>query len=250
MKRILFAIPHPDDEIVGTCTLIKNFVEEKKIITIVFLTNGVISRQQNWFWKRSMYQHFVEIRKNEMLKSIELLGVKQYFYQNIPTRSLKVNIEETYKLISKIIKKNKIDTVFCPAYEGGHPDHDITNFICSRLDGQCNLFEFPEYNFYNGKINSNTFCQSYGKDKTIFLNSSEKKFKRKCLNIYKSEKNNLNYINLNKECFRPMIKYDYSTPPHKGILFYRRFSLFSWHPRVDSSTPLEINNCIKSSEIY
>ena len=30
MKNILFVIPHPDDEIVGSCILIKNFLRNKK----------------------------------------------------------------------------------------------------------------------------------------------------------------------------------------------------------------------------
>lgn len=30
MKKILFVIPHPDDEIVGTCILIRKLLREKK----------------------------------------------------------------------------------------------------------------------------------------------------------------------------------------------------------------------------
>ena len=31
MKNILFIIPHPDDEIVGSCCIIKRYISNKKI---------------------------------------------------------------------------------------------------------------------------------------------------------------------------------------------------------------------------
>ena len=71
-----------------------------------------------------------------------------------------------------------------------------------------------------------------------------------CMNIYKSEKKNLKYINLKQECFRPLENYDYTSPPHNGVLFYRRYSLFSWHPRVDENSPIEVCHEIKNSEIF
>ena len=35
MKNILFIIPHPDDEIVGSCCIIKRYISNKKKITII-----------------------------------------------------------------------------------------------------------------------------------------------------------------------------------------------------------------------
>ena len=55
MKNVLFVIPHPDDEIVGSCILIKNFLKKQKV-TLVFVTNGVVSPNMNWFWKRKSYK--------------------------------------------------------------------------------------------------------------------------------------------------------------------------------------------------
>ena len=42
------------------------------------------------------------------------------------------------------------------------------------------------------------------------------------------------------------LNYNYSKPPHCGVLFYRRYRLFSWHPRVDSTHPDEISSIITS----
>ena len=68
-----------------------------------------------------------------MKLSAKKLGVKTIYFQNISTRTLKDKIFRTYDKIRKIITSKKIDALFCPAYEGGHQDHDVSNFICSKL---------------------------------------------------------------------------------------------------------------------
>ena len=229
--------------------VVKNFLRKQKV-TLVFVTNGVISPNMNWFWKRKSYKKDVSLRYQEMLKSLTNLSVNDFYLQDIPTRHLKSNIDKSYSFLKGIILEKNIDTVFCPAYEGGHQDHDITNFIASKFQAYCKVFEFPEYNFYGQVINSNTFFETNGSEIVLDLDNKLRLFKTKCMNIYQSEKKNLKYINLKQECFRPLVKYDYSSPPHDGVLFYKRYALFSWHPRVDENSPLDICNEIKNSEIF
>lgn len=249
MKNILFLIPHPDDEVVGSCIIIKEYLKRKKI-SIFFLTNGVISEIENWPWLRKNNKKDTSIRYQEMLKSLKYLNIKNFFYQDIHTRTLKFNIEQTYTNIENIINTQNIDTIFCPAYEGGHQDHDIANFLGSKFKNTCKVFEFPEYNFFGKKINSNKFFNSENNEIIIHLNQNQINFKKQCLLSYSSEKKNLNYLKIIQECFRPIRKYNYSKPPHKGILFYRRYSFFSWHPRVDSCTPYDVCAEMKNSKIF
>jgi len=250
MKNILFIIPHPDDEIVGSCIILRNFLISGKRIVIFFLTNGVLSKESMWPWKRRKYEELVSLRVDEMKNSLNFLGVNDFIFQNIPTRTLKNNISETYFKIKKIISSKNIDTIFCPAYEGGHQDHDVANFICSRLINFCRVFEFSEYNFFKNRINSNFFIEKTKNQKCIFLSENDKHYKSNCLKLYASEKHNLGYISLNQECYRQLVDYDYSKPPHKGVLFYRRFRFFSWHPRVDGDRSELV--CVKlvKSKIY
>ena len=249
MKNILLIAAHPDDELVGTAFIIKKVLLKKNLI-IFFPTNGVISKEEMWFWDKRKYQEKKNLRNKEMKKSLQYLGVKKFFKQNIPTRKLKENIEKTFKKINLLIKNWKIDTVFCPAYEGGHQDHDVSNFICSRLRNNYKVFEYAEYNFSKGKINCNEFVKPTKNEVTIKLSEKEKREKMRLLEIYNSEKGNLDYLKLDKECYRKLNDYDYSKPPHSGRLFYRRFSFFSWHPRVDSDTPEKVSKKIINSEIF
>lgn len=250
MNNLLFVIPHPDDELVGCCTIIRRFLNKKKKIHLFFLTNGVVSRESNWFWEKNKIDSKVEQRKSEMMLSVKLLGINNISFQNIPTRTLKNYISKTYIEIKKIIKSKKIDSIFCPAYEGGHQDHDVSNFICSKFVNKHKVYEFPEYNYLDRRINCNTFIKLKGNETIINLTKDEKEFKKKCLKVYRSEKSNLTYIKFEIESFRLLMKYDYLNPPHEGLLFYRRFSLFKWHPRVDGDKPLDIIDKIKRSDIF
>jgi len=249
MKNILFIAPHPDDELVGATFIIKKILLKKNLI-IFFPTNGVLSKEEMWFWEKKKYKKKKKLRNEEMKKSLQLLGVKKFFMQDIPTRELKENIEKTFRKINFLVKNHKIDTIFCPAYEGGHQDHDVSNFICSRLQNSSKVYEYPEYNFSKGQINCNEFIKPTKNQVTLKLSVNEKKEKIKLLEIYNSEKENLDYLHLEKECYRELYHYDYSQPPHIGKLFYRRFSFFSWHPRVDSDTPENIIKKIVNSEIF
>ena len=250
LKNFLFIIAHPDDEVVGATTIIKKLLEEKNKVYIFFLTNGVISEKYLMFWQKKNIKKMKIVRKSEMKLSLKELGINDFFFQDIPTRSLKEKIYDTYLKIKKIIVKNKIDVLFCPAYEGGHQDHDVANFICSKFQRKCDIYEYPEYNFYNNKINCNSFFDKRGNQKIHILSDQEKFFKKNCLKIYSSERKNLGYIKFDKESYRRLQKYDYSQPPHLGILFYRRYSFFSWHPRVDADKPEKICQIITSSKIF
>ena len=203
-----------------------------------------------WFWQKRKKNQMINKRRQEMLQSLKTLGIESFICQDIPTRTLKEKISETYHRIKKTILSKKIDTIFCPAYEGGHQDHDISNFICSKFLGLCVIKEFPEYNFSNKKINCNTFIVPTKNQKIFQLSNQEKKFKEKCLRIYESEKSNLNYVKTENESYRPIFNYDYSIPPHEGVMFYRRYRLFSWHPRVDGDNPKKICEILKKSQIY
>jgi len=250
MKNLLFIIPHPDDEVVGCCTIIRRLLNKNKNIHLFFLTNGVISEESNWVWQRKKIPLKIKQRKSEMMLSLKLIGIKDISFQNIPTRTLKDNINKTYKKINEIINLKKIDTIFCPAYEGGHQDHDVSNFICSKFIKKYKVYEFPEYNYFDRRINCNTFIKSKSNETVLNLVQNEKEFKKNCLKVYRSEKSNLNYTRYDREMFRELVKYDYSIPPHKGVLFYRRFSFFKWHPKVDGDRPSDIIEKVKRSKIF
>ena len=246
-KNILILAPHPDDEVVGTCTIIKKGMELGQHFYIFFLTNGVIPREEMWFFEKKKYSIKLDIRLTEMKKAVKYLGIKKYYLQNIPSRSLKMHIVKTINKIKLIVQTHNITTIFTPAYEGGHQDHDVSNFIASKFIKQLNVYEFAEYNNFGGKSVSNTFIGEDTNEEILILNDKEISYKKKMLNIYKSETKNLGHIKVVRETLRKLKSYDYSQRPHKGKLFYERFNLFSWHPRVDGTSPEIVCEILKNT---
>lgn len=250
MQNILILAAHPDDEIVGLSVFIKKKNKLGCNIFILFLTNGLISKDSRWFWDKGLHDKYLKERMSELLKSMKYHSIKKFQVQDIPSRTIKENINQSYKKVLITIKENNIDTIFTPAYEGGHQDHDVINYISSNFLEKYNVYEYAEYNFHGKKIRSNTFFDLIGNEILIKLNSEEKLFKKRAMKIYDSEKKNLSYIKLNQESYRPLRNYDYSLPPHKGVLFYRRFSFFSWHPRVDSTKPQNVCDMIQKNRSF
>ena len=81
-----------------------------------------------------------------------------------------------------------------PLQEIGHQDHDVTNYIASKFNKICKVYEFAEYNFYKNIINSNTI-ELNGTEHTINLNEQQRNLKD-VLDTYRSETNNVSYIKL------------------------------------------------------
>ena len=175
---------------------------------------------------------------------MKFFKVKKYKVQQINSRMVKDNLLKTFNSIKNIIKKYKIKIVFTPAYEGGHQDHDLANFLASKFKNYVKVLEYSEYNYFNQKISSNTFFKINGNEIIYNLSEKDKKLKKMLLNIYVSEQKNLSYLTIEKECFRPISNYNYLLPAHSGTMFYKRFSFFNWHPRVDATSFSEIRGKI------
>jgi hypothetical protein len=51
----------------------------------------------------------------------------------------------------------------------------------------------------------------------------------------------LRHVEIGRERFRHLARYDYSRPPHPSPLFYERFQWIPFrHPRVDVTSPAQI----------
>jgi LmbE family N-acetylglucosaminyl deacetylase len=107
------------------------------------------------------------------------------------------------------------------------------------------VLEFAEYNFAGGKAHSQAFPKPNGTEQLVSLTPAEQQRKRAVLAIYGSENLNLNYVKTIRECFRPLAAYDYSRPPHEGVLWYAKFQWIPFrHPRVDFTKPEEVSGAI------
>lgn len=232
--RPLVLIPHPDDEVVGCAIAIARARAAGAEISGLYLTTGVPARERVWPWRRSGYPALVERRREEAKRAAAALGLAPAGFLDWPSRTLKSHLDEAMAAISRVLAARAIDEIWTPAWEGGHQDHDVTNFLAARLAGKLPVREFAEYNLSGGRVQSQTFAQPNGTEATLTLTAEEARLKAELLAIYRSERMNLRYVRLRQESLRPLASYDYRSPPHPGRLFCERFQ---WvpvrHPSVD-----------------
>jgi LmbE family N-acetylglucosaminyl deacetylase len=239
-QRILLLIPHPDDEVVGCCAAIGRAQRAGANVFGAFLTTGVPAAEVLWPWQRAAHHQRVEQRLGEARRAAELLGLDPICFRDVPTRRLKDHGPATLELIRSLLAEVHADMLWTPAYEGGHQDHDVANFLASRLRDRAPVWEFSEYNFFGGEVRSQEFFAPTGEEQVLALDAAEQQRKRALLALYESERGNLDYVRTEREVFRPLATYDYTRPPHDGKMFYQRFQWVPYHPRVDHTRPEEV----------
>jgi len=246
-KRILILAAHPDDEVVACAAAIGRARQKGAEIFVFYLTNGCIARTALWPWQRKHYVAKVLRRFAEAEQTARLLNVAPAGWSSRPARHLWRNLQAVFDEVKQTIATHGIDQIWVPAFEGGHADHDALNAVGKKLSAQVKVLEFAEYNFANGKNNSHEFLDPNGTEQTILLTREEQKKKHEALKTYASEQQNLNYVKVERECYRPLNAYDYTKPPHKGKLWYARFQWVPFrHPRVDFSKPENVSKEIAS----
>ncbi|MGB0684211.1 MAG: PIG-L deacetylase family protein [Magnetovibrionaceae bacterium] len=238
-QSILILVPHPDDEVVGPLIAGQRAIQQGSSIHLLYLTNGVPARETLWPWHRHRHGERVATRWDEAETVAKLAGFAIAARQDIPTRTLRSHMKQTESLMTEALRSTGADTLWCPAWEGGHQDHDVANALASR-QRSVQVYEFAEYNNAGGSPRLNRFPKDTGKEIVLTLTEEEQAFKKRCLGLYASEKANLSLAGTGLETFRPLPVHDYAALPHEGTLFHARFRRFGWHPRVDETDPLDV----------
>lgn len=224
MKTLIFS-PHIDDEVImcgGRMILHKKIKEE---VFIVYLT---LPKNKD-----------EEIRrKKESAEVLEYCKIpqKNTIYFNFKELTLLNNILKCYRKIELHLRKFNPDKIFIPAYEGGHIDHDLVNFLVSKafynLKSNSSLFEVPLYSPFflrPGRIldkifrraTKNKLClppnfiNKRGKVMRLHLSKKDIEEKKKLIGLYKSQKS-LNLCGQYgfDDIFRVYKLYDYTKPPY------------------------------------
>jgi len=142
-KKSIFLLAHQDDEI-GISKVLSNELESDNEVICIFITDG--GEKSDIRNQESLY---VLGKIGVNLDNIIFLGKELNFKDGAlskSSRSLK-------DWLSRYIKKNSpVSSIYVPAYEGGHQDHDalhVAALNASHENGLVdNMFQFPLYNRY------------------------------------------------------------------------------------------------------
>jgi LmbE family N-acetylglucosaminyl deacetylase len=241
-SRILLLIAHPDDEVVAFAAAIGRAKAQGAEVFALYLSDGCLARETMWPWRRAGREQAVGRRRAEAESAAKRLGVSPVGWADRPARRLWRELGAVHAEIEAAIAAHAPDQLWLPAYEGGNPDHDALNALGQLFKPGIGVLEFAEYNFFGGVARAQEFPYPGGRESVITLTPEEGELKRALLQLYASERGNLNYVGTKRESFRPLFAYDYSRPPHAGKLWYARFQWVPFrHPRVDFTEPREIS---------
>jgi N-acetylglucosamine malate deacetylase 2 len=226
LGRTLVLIAHPDDEAVGCGALLQRM--EKPIV--VFATDG--APRDDYFWKvHGSRLRYARLRQEEARAGLAEVGVSEIVWlQDIAgdfdlfiDQELHHSIPQAISQLRALIARYRPNALLTLAYEGGHPDHDTCNFLISLLAAQHSLpaWEMPLYfRAQPGERAFQQFMETNGTEITLEPTAEEIEAKRRLLAAYGSQSHFLTSFAEAVEQFRPLPAYDYTRPPHPGLLNY------------------------------
>jgi LmbE family N-acetylglucosaminyl deacetylase len=249
-QTILLLVPHADDEVVAAAATILTARAEGTRIFAAYLTHGCVSPELLLPWQRSAHQRRIQTRQQEAQKVAAQLGLTPIFWSERPARSLWRNLPKVFAECRDLITRHSINQIWVPAYEGGNADHDGLNAVAAALANavpNLSVLEFAEYNWLGGQVNPNSFPYSTRATVISRLSPMEQRRKQALYNLYASERLNLSSVGVLQESFRPLVEYDYTQPPHKGLLWYERFQWVPFpHASIDRTHPAQVSAAIKA----
>ncbi|MHB9111771.1 MAG: PIG-L deacetylase family protein [Thermoleophilia bacterium] len=113
----LFLFAHHDDEFF-IAVIMRRLAAARLPLAAVWLTHGGLHGNR---------------REAESRRAMELIGVEpssQYFLR-LPDGHALDNLEEIIMRLSRLLRVLKPASVFVPAFEGGHPDHDTAQLAAA-----------------------------------------------------------------------------------------------------------------------
>jgi LmbE family N-acetylglucosaminyl deacetylase len=230
--KYLFLFAHPDDEVVIAGTM-KLLLEAGAEVYAAWTTSG------DFITKR-------EIRESELRRSMDILGLDESHTHLLryPDLGSVAMLEDLADTLTSLLETIAPGIVFANAYEGGHPDHDIVNFLAyeasARLGITPDLFEFPLYNgtgpFRHWRWRINHFPPGGPVVLHNPLSDDAIRCKYEMMKAHASQK--LYMVPARLACprarltqegepYRPCpMNRDHSVPPHPGQLNYERWFNF------------------------
>ena len=249
---------HPDDEVIGAGGRLPRL----KRCVLIQITDGapvdMIDARKAGFQSREEY---ARTRRRELMAALSLADIKadQCLEIGLIDQEASFHLVELTHQLVRILADGKPEVVLTHPYEGGHPDHDAVALAvqaaCKILPGKGSrppvLIEFTSYHARlpsssgpversaheksrggeyptlpgDGEIIRGEFLPYHHQEVTeVFLSEEERALKARMMNCFVTQKGILVHFPIGVERFRPAPDYDFTRPPHPGLLYYGHFS--------------------------
>jgi LmbE family N-acetylglucosaminyl deacetylase len=227
LHRTLVLVAHPDDEAGGCGVLLQRIAEP----IVVFATDG--APNDHWFWTpHPSRAEYAAVRRAEARAALDSIGVRNHCF--LPDRHPDCGDQRLYRALPaalqgvvRAVLDFRPQALLVPAFEGGHPDHDACNFLGFVAGNRFGIpvWEMPLYHrLSSGPLCCQQFLRANGSERVLRPRRGEWERKRQMLACYTSQPALPRFVPSTTERYRPLAQYDYSRPPHDGMLNYE-----AWH---------------------
>ncbi|MGA2666771.1 MAG: PIG-L family deacetylase [Patescibacteria group bacterium] len=132
-EKVLVLSPHPDDEAFGMGGTVKKMTVAGKHVAVAFLTDGSRgiperNAQGTIIENIKPDKKLIKARKDEGLRSCEILGVQQSIFWGNRDSKLAASIS-AIKALEDLIRQLKPGIIFVPSFLDPHSDHRAANEI-------------------------------------------------------------------------------------------------------------------------
>jgi LmbE family N-acetylglucosaminyl deacetylase len=131
--------------------------------------------------------------------------------------------------LAQHLQQARVQAVITHPYEGGHPDHDATAFIVHKSVALLAspppvIVEMTSYHAApEGGMRVGQFLTDEPSGILVALSPEEQARKRAMLDCFATQHATLAPFGVEAEAFRPAPSYDFTQPPHSGLLHYERY---------------------------
>jgi len=222
---------HPDDETIGAGTRLSRL----SALSIAHVTDGAPRSMddvlRNGFESCASY---AAARRKELERALEAGAVRwpQLHELEFSDQTATENMLSVTRAVYEFLQPVSPAVVITHPYEGGHPDHDATAFAvhlaCRLIEREGGplpaLVEMTSYHNRGGALAAGEFLPGNASTpvSTASLDDRERDLKRRMFACFRTQASVLSQFPIETERFRPAPRYDFSKPPHPGILFYEQ----------------------------
>lgn len=225
--RVVCFAAHPDDETIGAGGQLP-FLHD---VWVVQATDGaprnLYDAERYGFCSREAY---AEARQAERLEALRIAGIaeERALLLGFVDQETAHALPELTERVAEVLQELRPAVALVPPYEGGHPDHDSLSFAVHMASKEMTdppkLVEYASYHSDRGYILTGEFLPPHEEVVTVELAGRPAELKRQMLDCYDTQRETLQLFRCEYERFRPAPAYDFSEPPHPGILFYENFN--------------------------
>ena len=223
---LAIVVAHPDDEIIGIGAQLQRLQD----VTLIHVTEGSPRKLDDANWAGfSTVRDYANARRQELRAALGLAGIplSRTIELHICDQEASLQLSEMIQKIQEIVDRLKPKALFTHPYEGGHPDHDATAFAvhaaCTRLPCPPQIIEMTSYHGSNGQIITGEFLPTPSrKIWSADLTQEEAQIKQRMLGCFATQARVLQAFQVRSERFRLAPRYDFTSAPHPGPLYYER----------------------------